>query len=242
MKAGNRGLSKYIKRIIKKIISEILGKSIYSLALSDDIKVVSFDLYDTLVVRKVGNPNNVFKAVEEKYKRIYGKPCNYLGIREKAEEIARKKSDLDEVSFDDIFDEFLKISGFSRETIDKLKVLELETEFETSAPNNEVIEIFNKAKGLGYKVIIVSDMYLDQVFLEEILIKCGIRGYKKIYVSSSVGKAKKKGKLFSYVLDDLNIESKDMLHIGDNPISDYFIPKMKSINSFLYKRNDRKEI
>ena len=49
----------------------------------------------------------------------------------------------------------------------------------------------------------------------EILDNCGIVGYKRLYLSSLIGKKKSTGELFDYIMADLQIRGKDIIHIGD---------------------------
>ncbi len=45
----------------------MLGKSVKEIIIPDYIKVVSFDMYDTMIYRKVNKPEDVFKIVEKKF-------------------------------------------------------------------------------------------------------------------------------------------------------------------------------
>lgn len=74
----------------------------------------------------------------------------------------------------DAVDHYEKLKG-----ADKFKgTLKLESDFKKIIlqPHSENVELFNYAKSLGKKVIIVSDMYISSKNLTEILNKNGIDG------------------------------------------------------------------
>ena len=82
-----------------------------------------------------------------------------------------------------------------------------------------------------------TDMYLDSSTIEEILQNCGYDLTDvPIYVSSEYGKTKRSGNLFRTVLEHEEVEAGKVLHIGDNLISDYLMPKKCGMKSFLYRR------
>ncbi|MCR5775557.1 MAG: HAD-IA family hydrolase [Lachnospiraceae bacterium] len=55
-------------------------------------------------------------------------------------------------------------------------------------------------------------------------------------MSSEYGKTKRSGNLFRTVLEHEEVEAGKVLHIGDNLISDYLMPKKCGMKSFLYRR------
>jgi HAD superfamily hydrolase (TIGR01549 family) len=100
-------------------------------------------------------------------------------------------------------------------------------------PNGKAVEKYNELKEKGKKIILCSDMYLPIDTMKKILDKCGINGYDNLFVSSDIGKSKKSGELFDYILKKYEIPSDKLIHIGDNPYIDYCVPRLKGINAFL---------
>jgi len=86
-------------------------------------------------------------------------------------------------------------------------------------------------------MIIVSDMYLSHSDIEDILTGSGydIKGIP-VYVSSEYGLTKRTSSLFKAVLRKEGMEGreKEVLHIGDNLISDYMMARKCGMRSFLY--------
>lgn len=223
-----------IKDIIKRIIVVVSGKNIAKIHLKDSYKVISFDLFDTLIFRKVGKPENVFYEVEREYKRISG-DADYDGsIRIRAERDARRNAHGQEVSLEDIY---TNINRSEVQDIDLIKKIEVETEIDTCEPNEEIADFYRRLVNEGKRIIIVTDMYLEKPVIEKILEKCNLGGYDRLFISSEAGVSKRHGELFNYVLSELSIKPDEIVHIGDNPIGDYLIPKAKGWNTFLYRKN-----
>lgn len=194
-------------------------------------EVISFDIFDTLVKRNIPNPRQVHEIVEKKFYSQTGiEICEYTKKRTAAEKKARKISIKEEVSLEDIFDVLLEIPN---EWKKKLQILEKQTEIEICTPSLKMKPKYIKALQDGKKIIITSDMYLDQETIEQILAACGYVGYDRLYLSSSLGVSKATGRIFDIIKYDYAMFSGRILHVGDNIKSDYFLPKVKGISSAL---------
>ena len=90
------------------------------------------------------------------------------------------------------------------------------------------------------KVVITSDMYLDKKIVETILANAGCNEYQKLYLSSNENASKRTGNLFRLMLREQGVEANDVLHIGDNPLSDYLMPRLIGIKSILLKSRNAK--
>lgn len=199
-------------------------------------KVISFDIFDTLIKRNVSNPACIFDVVEERYNLLHPKDelKGFRGARIAAERDARAMKPTGEVTLDEIYD---KIShqpqlSLTEESKMRLKDIEIETEVDYCEPNVLVVDVYDRCMSLGMDVIIVSDMYLPKVVIERMLKKCGIDGYKKLYLSSEVGVQKRTGMLYDYVIDDMCVKASDILHFGDRKKADNLIPRSKGMESF----------
>ena len=118
----------------------------------------------------------------------------------------------------------------------ELMNIEKETEEELAYVNQDMKSLFDKCIKEGKRVVITTDMYLNDAELEKILNKSGIKGYERIFVSSELRVNKKKGQLFDYILKSLKLNNTDVIHIGDNAWGDYVIPEKKRIKAFLYSK------
>ena len=196
-------------------------------------KYISFDIFDTLILRNVIKPTDVFDIVEKVYNsNAKNKISNFKSRRISAQIEASKESNEEETTIKDIYKKLAEDKYYGPTISKKLYNIELETELNICIPNYKIVEIYNKCIKNNINVIITSDMYLDFDFITKLLNKCNIKDYKKLYLSSKFQKRKSTGSMFSYILKDLNIKNNEIVHIGDNLVSDYLIPKSKKIKAF----------
>lgn len=205
----------------------------------DKYEYVSFDIFDTIVNRNTLKPSDVFDIVE---KKLDFKIDNFKNKRISCQKEAYNNTKKEEITIDDIY--IIMEKYYSKEICEKLKQLEKETEINLCVPNIQNIKLYNEILKTN-KTLITSDMYLDRKTIEEILKKCGVKNYTKLYLSSELGVRKSRGNLYKYIKKDL--KTKRILHIGNDFISDYLIAKLNGIktkkinikkqNNFLDKKN-----
>lgn len=195
------------------------------------IKYVSFDVYDTAIIRLVKRPTDVFSYVEAALDKAFCINTAFKLKRIQAEKDARIKKGDKEVTLGDIY-EYVDIEEISKE---ELMSYELHFEEILCRSNQEIKKQYDLYLSKGYKIIFTSDMYLSRKEIERLLVKCGYEEFDEIYVSSEVGETKKSGGLFKYILDREKIKKRELLHIGNNLKSDYIRPLLLGINAKYYK-------
>ena len=201
----------------------------------DKVKYISFDVFDTLIIRNVEKTRDIFALTEKicKKKNI-NIIDNFVDRRINVDfDIQSQKNGC--ATIDDIYNALKQRYNCDLEDV---KEIEIECETKLCIPNKRICEIYNECKRLGKKIIIISDMYLPSDVISFMLCKCGIDTYDKLYVSCEIGATKGKGDLFEFVLRDLGVGSKEVFHIGDNVKGDYIIPRLKGIRSYKVKRNN----
>ena len=206
-----------------------MDKEIYNKI--DKYDIISFDIFDTLIKRNVEKPIDVFSLVEYNYNNFFpdNKINNYKEIRISAEKNARYKKIHEEITLEEISNELKTF--FDIDVVNRLIEIEKNIEVDLCVSNKKIKKIFDYCKEKKKIIIIITDMYLDLKTIETILNKNDIKGYKKIYLSSEKKKTKYHGTMFDYIISDLKIDKKQILHIGDNKRSDYLIPKRKGIDN-----------
>ncbi len=172
-----------------------------------DAEVISFDIFDTLLMRKVVNPVDIFKLVEIKARRIGINLKNFYKVRREAE-LAVNGRDIHS-----IYKEIKSISGLSECEKNTLLNLEIETESEIIMPRQYVKKMFDECVAEGKTIVLSSDMYLTTGLLEKLLTNKGIIGYKWLYVSCEQGMSKVGG-LLQRVRD--NFPGCKIVHVGDD--------------------------
>ncbi len=208
-------------------------EEIYERAKSYDY--ISFDIFDTLVKRDVAGPEQVFDLVELRYNREHD--CKIVGFtvhRIEAEKRARQAAGKKEIDISQIYREL----DYDEKTRQELAELEIGTEKSVCVPNIPLAEIYERLRSEGKTIYLISDMYLPETAIGEILKQCRIRGYKKLYLSAVKRRDKRHG-LYEIFLKEERLDGKTVLHIGDNFIRDHLYPKAVGINS-LWLRNGEK--
>lgn len=200
-------------------------------------RYVSFDVFDTLIKRSVAKPSDLFLLMENHL--VNTKSEIYRGFAEKRIAAEREgNSELDRpIGLSEIYE---RLRGEYGKDTDELSALEIKTEMDGCRPNPELVDLFNKCIESGKTVIIISDMYLPESVIAEMLNKCGVHGYDKLYVSCERGSRKRDGKLFRIVLEDMNIRPRELVHIGDSRRADFAVPVMMGIKSIWIKNGQKK--
>lgn len=199
----------------------------------ENVEIVSFDVFDTLIKRCVNTPEDVFDVV--------GKQFGLINFRESrcknqmmASQRVEREQNVPHADMNQIY-EYIREHDERDIKWDNVMQMELQIEEDCLYRNDEMYDIFMYALELGKKVIITSDMYLFDYQVEKILDKCGYRGYDKLYVSANVHTTKYGGTIFKYVMTDLGVDGKQILHIGDNKVSDYENAQKAGWNAFHYQ-------
>lgn len=190
----------------------------------DNHDVISFDIFDTLLMRKVLFPRDVFQIVSRKNKDI---GFDFVSERISAEQelLAEGNPDIKQI-YERISE---KNNGCD---VQHLLDEEIRTEEDVLIPRKSMVDLFRYAVESSRDVYIVSDMYLNKSILEKILSERGISGYKDIIVSCEYGKSKCQG-LFDVLRE--KIDGRKCIHIGDNEEADGFYAKKAGFDSFLIK-------
>ena len=202
--------------------------------------IITFDVYDTLVCRVIYKDRDLWHLVDREYqKRNHTESINFYKKRETADNRARKTYPHREVTLDEIYEVFAELYG--QELADACKALEIELEINLTFPNDEVIEAYQYALQQGKKVYIISDMYLTDTIIGQVLDHNRISGYDKLFVSCIYRKTKHEGgALFSAVLEEIQAGAKDVLHIGNDAKADIQQSKAVGLDAYLIKPPSRK--
>lgn len=180
---------------------------------SPSTPLASLDVYDTAVLRPFARPADLFNYIEE----AEGAE-GFASARVSAE--ARSRRGVAETSLDRIYAELgSEYSGLER--------IELSLESSLVLPNPAALEFLSRMDSEGREVVLISDMYLPSATVRAALERCGIS--RPLYVSSEAGATKHSGGLFRRVLEDLGAGPSDLTHYGDNPRSDFGVPRSMGV-------------
>lgn len=199
-------------------------------------RLISFDIYDTAVLRDLLDPSDVFDLVNENQYEVIE---DFKILRINAEKKCRKRKNGLEVTLDEIYSELFEFLGNSTNSY---KEKEIYIEKNIVIPNKEIKKLYDYCISTEKKVIFTSDMYLDIETIKYILKKCGYHKYDKIYLSSVYKYKKRNGLLYEQILRDYNINSNEILHIGDNRKSDFYEARKKGLKAYHYRRENKKNV
>ncbi len=178
----------------------------------DRYDAVSFDLFDTLIMRKVLEPIDAFDIVKRRIIDIVS-ISGFKILRHEAE----ISVDACINSFDSIYEELIIEKHISKDDADIVKRTEMIVEKEIIVPRLTMIEAFLYAVSAGKQVSIISDMYLPKAFLIEIMESFGIKNYSD-FILSCDNKTTKERELFQDY--KRSVGDKRCLHIGDHKNAD----------------------
>lgn len=186
--------------------------------------VVSFDIFDTLLTRKVYEPTDVFSLLGLKYNETL--PFDFYVERQNAE---RDLQLVSETNINEIYYYLGKKWNLPKEVCQKLLDSEIEKEREVLIKRERMVRCFHECLDKGKLVYLVSDMYFPQNILKEFLKSFDIDGYKELLVSCDYNVSKKNG-LFCILRE--KVDGKRCIHIGDNYEADYKAAKRDGIDAY----------
>ena len=187
---------------------------------------VSFDLFDTLIMRKTLEPADVFDIVEERLKEKEIVIPQFKKKRQAAEHRTPNGN------IYQIYETLGKMLGLNPTITETILREEIQCERDILIPRTVVVNLFRYAVSLGKIVNILTDMYLPAPILEDILFGLGIEGYRNIYVSCDYDTGKT-GELFSHYLKSAH--GLRCLHIGDNRTADIEPATRHGIDTYYIK-------
>lgn len=197
-------------------------------------EVVSFDLFDTLLLRNVIHPTDIFKVVEFEYNDKNNLKLEFYKIRILAEKLARNHSKNEDVTLDEIYEFVKKRVGSAA---NELKQLEIEAEINFIIANNDMKEIYDYARSLQKKIYFITDMYLPSAVIKSILNRNGFENDYCLFVSCELNASKATGSIYAYIREKEGlIEGVEWLHIGDNYQSDIINAERANISGYYYKK------
>ncbi len=211
----------------------------------------SFDIFDTLITRDVASPEGIFACMQEELEKEFSSGRNGQGmtfpayvrdnfcqLRIHAEEIARdtyRKQGYEDILLPQIYEAFTLLGNLEEEQTAWLADLERKTEIRHVSGIRENILYVKELLERGKKVVLISDMYLEEAVIREMLLQTdSVFAGLPLYVSAVWNKTKYSGSLYELVRERELPEGEDWVHIGDNAFSDERQAIAKGIQGRLY--------
>lgn len=202
------------------------------------IQLVSMDIFDTILHRAAKIPSDLFKEVARRALRKglldeHLNPDEFALLRIEMERNARQKKKLihqtTEVTFEEIWQQAPDFLIHKTE----LSELELATEISLSFPNPYIVSLIKELRLQHKKLIFTSDTYFSRSLIKDLFAKADIEvADEELLLSNENVADKASGKLFSHLLALFPyIEAEQILHLGDNLVSDFIQPQRYKIQS-----------
>ncbi len=206
---GSKNLWQYFVRTAREIREFVIPPT----------EIVTFDVFDTLIMRTVARPAHVNAIIGLKVADLLKRDIDFPKLRLAAEARAREVCGRD-VTLDDVYKSFSELSGLDASTCQKIRELEISTEVKLCVPRDDVVELFNHARAVGKQVWLISDMYMQTRDLERLLSKCGVAGYDRLLISCETGLRKDTAAIWDDLAAKNFNDPKKLTHIGDNETAD----------------------
>lgn len=177
----------------------------------DECDVVSFDIFDTLLVRKTLYPTDIFDMV---FRAFFDSLKNVISDFVKQRIGCERRLYLTtHPNIYDIYNEIQKDTRITNEVKNSLIEEEIKIEKSNLIVRKRMVSILRYALSQKKVVCCTSDMYLTESILRDFLVSKGILGIDRLFISCELGVSKNSG-LFDYVKK--HYAGKKILHIGDN--------------------------
>ncbi|BDC39917.1 hypothetical protein [Paraburkholderia terrae] len=165
-------------------------------------QVQSFDIFDTLIARRCGDPKAIFFQIEHRLKLD-----GFAQQRIAAEASLQTGS----YTLDDIYATFQNMTGLNPTDVESIKQLEIDVELDN------VIPIVENMRKVNNGDLLISDMYLPPEVIRKLLRKAGFKKHVGLIVTAD---GKSSGRIWPLVRERLTIQK----HVGDNLRSDVSSP------------------
>ena len=186
------------------------------------MRLASFDIFDTTLLRRCGRPEAVWNALAE---NLFPEEMDL----QEAFVVWRRNAQGEtlEEKYDGIDSSFLYFSG-----IDKKGMMQAEEAVERAMLilNPSVCRLIEQRRAEGYRIAFISDMYLSSQFLRQVLESYGCcQAADAVFVSCEHHARKDTGALYEVVRQALH--PSEWLHYGDNLRSDVKMARKKGLQA-----------
>lgn len=191
--------------------------------------VISFDVFDTLILRAMQKPTDLFILVGNRLGVM-----KFYDYRIEAEREARKLAvnSNGEICISDIY---YLLSSWCNIKMQTGIYEEIKAEFDVCFANPYMKEIVKRISKKGKQLVAVSNMYLPKEVIRQLLEYCGYSEFgNNIFVSCDYHCNKRTGSLFNEVTRAFG-SNHAYIHIGDNFESDFIGARIAGWKSYFYE-------
>ena len=210
----------------------------YANARLDQFDTISLDIFETLFIRRIPDPDMVkfpvakFISDTARVMDIEIRPGEVLQKRNKIENIHRARNGKEHPDHEAYYDDFMQealneIFGdlLPGNLFDQVADYEMHLESAVIVMRTVLFDWIKSLHEQGKRVFLISDIYLPAKYLKRLAQDKGVLEYLEDVISSADSfKAKASGAAFPLIEERYNLDVSRWLHIGDNPVSDSHRP------------------
>ena len=202
--------------------------------LARNCETVSFDLFDTILVRRIHNPD-LLKPTTARYISLL---AEYQGIsfpwpkvqklRDAIEQRHRQETGKQFEDYEACYPKFMAEllmqvlgSKYNMQFLERVTAYELSVENSMLVPRLEFVDWLHELHEQKKRIFIISDVYLPAEHLEKLVDHAGILPLIEHVISSAdTFLAKASAQAYPLLKEQYGLEYASWLHVGDNPHSD----------------------
>lgn len=197
---------------------------------------VSFDLFDTLVVRPATEPNDILFLGDRKFTDDLATAVRFSNARAGAIEALRASDRINgieksEYHLTDVYSFIQDRLRWSPQVADEMVAFERDLEAKMLRGRRFCIGLAILAMRLGKQVGIISDTLYSAEEIQSLISRHLPFTPDFLFASADHNATKRDGALFDIALHSLGIPPAQLLHIGDDANSDVRVPERRGIQS-----------
>jgi FMN phosphatase YigB (HAD superfamily) len=215
---------------------------------------VSFDLFDTLLIRRIHDPD-LLKPATARFIAAkaagQGLPWTWTKVQKRRDELEQQQRRDTSRTYEDheacypVFMEALLREIFAKQyetaLLEEVTTYELAVENTMLVPRAALVAWLQQLRATGKRIFILSDIYLPSTHLQRLIEHAGFLGeVEAVYSSADTFLAKASGHAFPLLRKRYDLEYARWLHVGDNPHSDGMRPSEHGITSLVLRDGNEK--
>ena len=199
------------------------------LPLGKEIRIISVDIFDTLLLRNGYSEERRFMLAAKKIKELC--PAVKSNVRDIfisrymshhwLYRLYQKKQLSKEPTIQEILGVQLSMLADNLITLQQALDAELAAETEVLALNEDLYSWLKAQVQRGIKVVFFSDMYLSTEIINTLLSRNGVDLPFDLFVSCESGVSKHQGTAFPWLCRKYHVSAEEIMHLGDNYSADY---------------------
>jgi FMN phosphatase YigB (HAD superfamily) len=216
--------------------------------LPDSVRLISTDVFDTLLLRNGRSERARIRRGEALFARrlaargIIANPDHLAKARLQAQRLAFRALEVGgrpgEVQLREIIRRQLRVMGIPESFADERLGIEVDVERGSLSANGRLGEQLRRLKAAGRRIVAISDTTLPADAVQSLIADLhGADLIDRVYSSADEGLTKRDGKLFAFVAAAEGVAPREIAHIGDDHRADVAAARGQGLSSLHLSRS-----